>query len=316
MKKLIANAVALNFNVALFTFMVLAILGATTLKCDAQQNGGFENWSPQYTYENPDHWETMNILSVFSNPISAFKATGIDKHSGNYALKLKSVFLNNNPAPGGIHDTIGDVFIGKVVLSPPSLKLGTPYTGRPEKMEFWSKYVPVGIDMAGAFVLLQKWNGTTSDTIGFGDIRIDSTLTYTFFQININYHSTESPDTITIGFASSYKKSKARVGSTLYIDDVALTGWVGINESSMCGTDEKVKIFPNPARSEINILVQIDEADNVQVMDASGKLIDVYKIQNYNSNINTALFAEGFYFYYIRNDKNGILTKGKFTVAK
>ena len=292
------------------------ILASLILNVFSQPNGGFENWSTVLNYQTPDGWQTLNFLSIFSppNPLSAFKATGVDKHSGNYALKLKTIFVNNNPAPGSINDTIGYVFTGKVIVSPPSLKLGIPYVGRPEKLEFWAKYLPVGIDLAGVYVALLKWNGTSTDTIAYGDIIIDSTAIYTLFQIDLNYQSTSLPDTVIIGFASSYKESKARVGSMFYLDDVALTGWVGIDEKNIYS--DKVKLFPNPATDEINIFATIDEADNIQIIDVSGKLMGNYKIQNYNANINTGLFAEGVFFYEIRNNKNISLTKGKFYVIK
>ena len=305
MKKLITIIALLTFNFQLLT-----------VNCSAQLlNGDFEDWSPQYNFENPDHWETLNVLSLFSNPLSAFKATGIDKHSGNYALKLKTVCLSNNPAPQTIPDTIGYVFSGKINVSPPSLKLGIPFTARPKKMEFWSKYVPVGNDTGAISVVLQKWNGLKADTIADGYFRISTTLTYSLFQIYLHYYSAALPDTAITGFSSSYNRNIARIGSTLYVDDVALTGWVGIDESSMISTD-KVKLFPNPAVDNLNILLQIREADNVQVVDVSGKPIGVYKIQNYSTDINTSAFSEGFYFYEIRDKKNSILNKGKFTVVK
>jgi hypothetical protein len=118
-----------------------------------------------------------------------------------------------------------------------------------------------------------------------------------------------------IGFSSSYSKSLGRVGSILYIDDVALTGWVGIDESRISGTD-KIKVFPNPAKDDVTILAQIEEADNVQVIDASGKLAGVYKMLNHKVNINTSMFMEGIYFYVIRDNKERILTKGKFSITK
>jgi hypothetical protein len=298
---------------AVITFVFLTSLLSNAV---SQPNGGFENWSTEFNYQAPDGWQTLNFISVFAPPnsLSAFKATGVDKHSGNYALKLKTMFINNNPLPGTVYDTIGYVFTGKVNVSPPSLKFGIPYVGRPEKLELWAKYFPVGMDLAGVSISLQKWNGTSTDTIAYGDIIIDSTLIYTLFQINIVYQSTELPDTMIIGFTSSYKKSKARVGSTLYLDDVALTGWVGIDEQNIY--TDKVKVFPNPATDAISINAEIDEADNIQLIDVSGKLIGNYKIQNYNVNINTALFAEGIYFYEIRDNKNTPLTKGKFNVVK
>lgn len=291
-----------------------AILLTAISNGKAQANGGFENWITTSGMLEPSGWQTLNFLSVFVNPLSAFKAAGIDKHSGNYALKLQTVFLQHNPAPNILPDTTGGAFTGKVIVSPLSIKLGIPYTARPEKLEFWAKYIPVGNDIAGAFVLLQKWNGTGHDTIAYNDINFGSTSTYTLFQMNLNYHSTALPDTVTIGFSSSYVKLKARVGSTLYVDDVAFTGWVGIDEH--INYTDKVKIFPNPAKENITIDAQISEADNVQIDDVSGRLIGVYKIQNYSTNINTGVFAEGIYFYRIRDKNNKILTNGKFNVTK
>jgi hypothetical protein len=295
-------------------FIAVVFISAI-LNCNAQPNGGFENWSTQYTYENPDNWQTLNFVTLFGDPLSAFKATGVDKHSGNYALKLKTIFLNNNPVPGSLADTMGYVFTGKINTSPPSLNLGIPYTGRPEKLEFWSKYTPVGTDIAGISVVLKKWNGSGTDTIADGYLKIDTIISvYTFFQIYLTYHSTDLPDSVIIAFSSSYKKSIARVGSTLFIDDVALTGWVGINQYNLYAG--KIKVFPNPAKDNITINAQINEADNVQITDVTGNLTGVYKIQNYNANINTGAFAEGTYLYEIRDKVNKALTRGKFNVTK
>jgi hypothetical protein len=303
MKKLVFILIILTLNFELSTFI-----------CFAQPNGGFESWSIVNGNERPDNWQTLNFLSSFGNPVSAFKASGADKHSGDWALKLKTVYLINNPAPHTLQDSIGDIFTGKIILSPPSLKFGIPFTGRPEKLEFWCKYIPVGTDVAGAFALLQKWNGTKQDTIAYGDVKIYTTLTYTLFQINLDYHSTISPDTVTIAFSSSYSKLLVRAGSTLYIDDVVFTGWVGIDEHSVF--DDKVKIFPNPAKDNVTIHAQIDAADNMRVVDVSGKLTGEYKIQNYETIINTTVLAEGIYFFEIRDKKDGILTKGKFNVIR
>lgn len=292
------------------------MLTSAILKTLAQPNGGFENWSTIFNYQTPVSWQTLNFLSSFSppNPISAFKATGIDIHSGNYALQLKTIYINNNPAPNAIEDTVGIIFTGKVALNPPSFKYGFPYTGRPEKLEFWCKYIPVGSDKAGAIVFLQKWNGLSHDTIAKGEITISATVAYTLFQVDLTYHSAELPDTAAITFGSSKEKEEARVGSTLYLDDVAFTGWVGIDEQET--DNDKIKIFPNPASNAVNIIAHIDDANYIQVMDVSGKLLGKYELKNYKASINTVSFAEGIYFFQLFDKKDKILGKGKFNIIR
>ncbi len=282
----------------------------------AQPNGGFEDWSLLLGVLEPDNWQTLNFLSALDtlNPVSAFKATGLDKHSGYCAIKLKTVYLNNNPFPANIGDSTSGVFKAKLSFSPFGYKYGFPYTGRPEKLEFWSKYIPVGDDTAFALVILKKWNGFEIDTIAIGEININATPGYSMFKADLVYYSTELPDSAFIGFSSSKLPTTARINSTLYVDDVVFSGWVGINKYDK--NADAVKIGPNPARDNVNIRTLMEEADNVKVLDASGKLVGVYKIQNHEANINTGLFADGVYFYEIYNRKSRILVKGKFSVVK
>ena len=296
-------------------FLLIINCQLSIVNCNAQPNPGFENWTTTFGIEDPDNWQTFNFLALLSppNPLSAFKAIGVDVHTGNYALKLTTIQVINNPLPSQIHDSTSGAYTGKINLSPFSFNYGFPYTGRPQNFEFWAKYAPVGSDTAGAIVVLLKWNGVSHDTIAAGRININATSTYTLFQLPLTYILTEQPDSAAIVCFSSIALTK-RIGSTLFLDDLAFTGWVGIDQYDI--NTSKVKVFPNPATDNITINTQINEADNVQLIDASGKLISVYKIQNYTANINTGAFAEGIYFYNIRDKTNCILTKGKFNVIK
>lgn len=291
------------------------LIFAPTFQGKAQPNGGFENWSTVYSILEPDNWQTLNFVSLNPpNPLSAFRVTGIDKHSGNYALKLKTVYFDNNPFPSEIGDSTGAVFTGKITLSPFAYKYGFPYTGRPEKLEFWSKYTPVGGDTAGALVILKKWNGIESDTIAIGGANINETTGYSPFQADLVYYSDELPDSAVIGFAASKTPLTARLNSTLYVDDVIFSGWVGINQLDK--NADLVKIFPNPASNNVNILSSIEAADNIQVSDAAGKIVGRYKIRNCEVNINTSVFADGIYIFEIRDKKDRMLSKGKFNVVR
>ena len=297
-------------------FSILIIGFSFILNSMAQPNGGFENWHNEFSYQVPDSWQTYNFMSILTppNPLSATKATGIDVHSGNYALKLKTIYFNNNPLPAQIGDTSGITFIGKLTVTPFTLKYGFAYTDRPANLEFWSKYLPVGGDTGGCVVVFRKWNGISRDTVGYGAININLTTAYTLFQVPITYLSPEIPDTAFIVFASSKSPIIARQNSTLYVDDAAFTGWVGISKNKTL--ENKVKAFPNPTRNNITIRAEMEEVDNVQVFDSFGKICGNYKIQNNNSNVNTTMFTEGTYFYEIRNKKNLIIANGKFNIVK
>ena len=297
-------------------FFLLAMLFCFTalIKLAAQPNGGFENWSTEFSYEEPDEWQTLNPMSLTTppNPLCAFKAIGSDKHSGNYALKIKSVYMNHNLAPGIIPDTFGCAFKGIITVSPISFKPGYPYTGRPEKLEFWSKYFPVGNDSGRADVILKKWNGTHVDTVASGEIVIAGSPVYSKYEVNLVYRTSELPDSAVIAFFSS-DILNARVGSTLFVDDVLFTGWVGISDISK---PDKLKIYPNPAKEEITIETGTDGADNVRVISSIGSEIGVYGVDNQSAIIDVREFPGANYFFEIRNDKNKVLGAGKFSVVK
>jgi hypothetical protein len=297
-------------------FSIIAVLMVVIFNSIAQPNGGFENWNTTFNYQEPTGWQTLNFLTLTSppNPMSASKVSGIDAHSGNFALKIKTIYINNNPVPQAFDDSMGLVFTGKITISPPTYRYGFPCTQRPEKLSFWAKYLPVGNDLGDARVYLRKWNGSTYDTIAKGDLPIPATSVYTFYELSLIYYSNNFPDSAIVGFGSSKSKSMARPNSTIFVDDVAFTGSVAVNE--LHSDSKKVKVFPNPATNNITIQADIEEAENVQIADISGKVIGVYKINNSNVIINTASFASGNYFYKIINNKNSTLANGKFNVIK
>lgn len=297
---------------------VLICLLFYSLSCTIAQipNPGFENWEPEFFGEKPTGWQTLNFLSFLSNPPSAFKVSGIDKHSGNYALKIKSVYLHNNPMPSLIDDTMGVAFTGLINISPTSYKYGFPINQRYEKLTFWSKYFPVGEDEAGMKVQFTNWNGVKRDTIAEGEIIIYEQPTYSFFELNISdYYSNDVPDTAIIFFGSSRKSSVSRVGSTLYIDDLAFTGWVGIDES-LEQQKSSCKVFPNPAKDNVSFLTNNNDADAIEIKDVYGRTINTFVVYDKTITINTDFMAAGTYFYTLMDKDRKTISTGRFNVVK
>ncbi|MES2591133.1 MAG: T9SS type A sorting domain-containing protein [Bacteroidota bacterium] len=298
------------------TISIYLLFTSVIFIAKAQPNPGFEDWVNEYSYEVPQGWQTLNFMSLLTppNPISAFKAVALDKHSGNYALKLETVYFNNIPPQVQIADSTGGAYTGKITYSPPSNLQGFPYTSRPEKFEFWAKYSPVGNDTGRVSVILQKRNGTSIDTIAFCLMNIPATSDYTLFQLTIPYLSNAIPDTAAIGFGSSKNTETCRLGSTLFVDDMSFSGWVGIDEQNRDLT--KVDVFPNPARDRLNIKIHSTEAERVRVIDSSGRVVGLYKIVNNEVSINTTILSTGLSFYHITDKKGDVLAKGKFEVIR
>jgi hypothetical protein len=293
-------------------FIILFILNASIIY--AQNNGGFENWTIVNGKDEPDSWQTLNILSLFGNPVSAFKVGGTDKYSGNYALKIISVLMPVKILPQ-LPDTFGYAFNGKAIISPPSFISGMPYTTRPEKISFYTKYIPVGLDTGLIGVVLHRNTATVRDTIAFNREKILPNGTYTHYEINLNYRNNNIPDSIDIYFKPSSTDSVARrVGSALFIDDVALVNFVGVKENELYAS--KIKVFPNPTSDILAISVEIEEADKIEVTDDLGRTISFYKIQNYEAKINVNTYKNGNYYYKLLDKKNKPLTYGKFSVQK
>ena len=288
---------------------------ASIICCKSQPNPGFENWSQEFTYQEPDGWQTLNFLTMLSppNPQSAFRANGIEAHSGTSALKLQTVYLNNRPPQLEIGDSSGGAYTGKLIYSPLSVKQGFPYTGRPEKLQFWARYIPIGNDMGRAGVLLKKATQTGYDTVAFGLIYLSETTAYTLFEVELDYKTEELPDSAIIAFGTSKNSATARLGSTLFVDDVAFMGYVGVNE--LAEVTEKVQLFPNPASSQIHIKTGSSDAEYVRILDSSGKEIRTYTIKNNNLIISTDVYKNGIYFYEIRG-KNDLVHRGKLSVVK
>lgn len=295
---------------------IIGILFVLINGTSAQPNGGFENWSTEFSYETPDGWQTFNALiySTPPSPLSAFKVSGIDKYSGNYALKLKSVQVYNDVITNLFGDTAGGTYTGKIIYTPFAFKYGFAYAGRAEKLEFWSKYHPVGSDTAGAIVFFSKWTGTSTDTIAVGVISIPSTPIYSLFQMNLEYYSEQTPDSATIFFYTSQNAQRARLNSTLFIDDVLLSGWVAVDENKL--KTIRVKAFPNPASESITIEVQQADAAKVRITDVSGRLTGEYNLINKNIRIDTRNYSNGLFFYEVLESKGRALAKGKFNIVK
>src|ERR1051326_60517 len=311
----------------------LFISGAFVYASAQQPTWDFETWTGSGTSINPSKWISENhaiIPPIYNNPQSVFQATSPDIHGGTYAMKLSSVTMTSNPAPGQLPNPIGLAGTGTVSISPPKLIFGIPYTSRPNSMSFWYKYTPSAPDTAQCLVSL--WNGVTHDTIAYGFWKSGTAVgSYSQQTITLVYnpaYSTEMPDSMAVVFSStilfnpnySLCMNCGKAGSDLYVDDITFSGWNGINEHP---SSNDVIVYPNPASDYATIIADVNEAYSVNAYDLTGRKIssaNFYQMMSgmnrKETTFNTSSLSAGIYSLSIIDKNGNVIRNGKFSVVK
>ncbi|MCD4746817.1 MAG: T9SS type A sorting domain-containing protein [Bacteroidales bacterium] len=195
----------------LFIFIILFVVSQNSIS-QAISNSGFESWSNQTHFEDPDQFSSSNMfcIAAFTDP-NVIKIN--DAITGNYALKLVSVNTNEDPINGAI-------FIGypgdEMILG------GTPFAERPDSVTGYVKYDVKPGDTAYIAVLFKKlWQ-----PIGMCLVPFTGTQTeYQEFTASIQWMvPIITPDTLAVGILSSSLFGIPMPGSMLIVDNLQFIG--------------------------------------------------------------------------------------------
>src|ERR1017187_7258865 len=211
------------YQLNLIGFLCLSMISTRSL---AQiPNPGFENWTSGScfiinTYDDPDGWGSINVLTCPGGGFTCLQASGADAHSGTYALELTTINIFGQIAPGiiatGVINQTTRAVDGGFALTTP----------RPDKLIGWYKYLPAPPDTF--FIGMDVYSSTTTGPIiGMGSITGTSTVsTYTKFIVDIPYTSGATPDSAKITILSSPGQN-GTPGTELFVDDLALVSCAG-----------------------------------------------------------------------------------------
>ena len=267
---------------------LLLVSSISTAQNAATPNAGFENWTQNLNYWNPNNWNNLNSQTAILGVFTCTRATGADVHSGTYAIKLttKSVFtLTAN----GIAST------ATLITSPPyGVTGGIPYTERPDSIVGWYKYTPANPSDSGfvQFVLL----GASNDTIGFVKFNSPNTpvTSYTRFSKAITYFSPNTP-ALSYWILSSSDGVNPVVNSSIIIDDLDLI----FNPSSVNETKEedKIHLVSNLIHDYLQVNNQSEKEMELNVIDNSGRVVSTFLASTGISQFNIQHLRSGIYFY-------------------
>lgn len=284
--------------------LFIAFVGAlSTLNAQTFPNGGFENWTNQVTYEDPQYWTGMNMMTMFGAEETAIKST--QAHSGTYALKL--ITSISDIGNDGEMDTLpGILMLGTADILNGTGTTGYAFTHRPDSLIGWYKLVSPDNSPFHMEFSSTKWDAGSGspETIGAANYEGQASSTYKRFSVPITYSSSAQPDTILCFIGTS---TDGAAGNELYLDDL------GFIYNSTAGIQEQtaqIKLFPNPVNTQLTI--QSDRPiQQIFVKDVQGKQIFEGNSNTEFYQLETGDLTPGVYFCEL-NFSNGSSQRLKF----
>jgi len=247
-------------------FFIATMIACGSLNAQQIPNAGFENWNNFGTYEDPNEWSSLNMLSLLGGPIVISKST--DAHSGTYALRSETVItdLGQDGEPDTI---IGVITLGAFNMSTFEVASGAPFTGRPDSLVGWYKLTSPTNSPCYMLTTTSKWNSSMSSQVGIGGAAFmgDSSSTYKRFSVPFEYDSNELPDSLQFFIVNAQDDNE--VNNILLVDDLQFiyNSTAAIHENNQLFT-----ISPNPATDFINI-ESTAAIESVEIVDLNGKIV-------------------------------------------
>ncbi len=285
---------------------------------DTLPNLNFENWTSYaggiYLEPSGGVWTTANQIALLGMPQTTLKTT--DAESGTYAAEMITKQTTITSPPTLLTGTLATGVFNTTATPPANLQLGQPFTGRPVSFTGWYKYVNNDGDSCAIYAILSKWNGSSREKVGEAKLQntTDSVTTYTQFNLPFVYYSPDTPDTISMVFASSAGGASmvGHVGSTLFIDNINLSYTNGINE--LPTQLLKIKCFPVPSNSAVNFVLERNIIDgSLKIFNELGSEVKTLNVSNKSFSVPVDDFSKGKYTYQVY-EKNSIINSGSFLV--
>ena len=181
-------------------------------------NGGFENWSTDYYFDEPNFGITTNLQSFYLTQAGNVQKS-TDAYAGNFAAKLTTVGTTADTLPGV-------VFIG--TPNGNDILGGIPVSVRPDSLICYAKFNIQPNDTGAILVAFKKLG--MPNAIGSARILFTGTQsTYQYYSAAINWIDPFTvPDSL-VGFftSSSINGNPAIPGSELFLDNVGFVGALG-----------------------------------------------------------------------------------------
>jgi len=267
-------------------------------------NTDFELWT-NISIAEPQGWTTYNtdVYTHFGKKLQAEKTT--DKYLGTYALKLTTLYVDNNSSVSSITNGSNSQsgYFG-----------GIPFNRQIDTLIGYYKYTPSGPDSAYVNIGFSK----AGSTFDYKNKWLLPASSYTYFELPFTL--SQAPDTARIDIASSkWPVLSTYNGSQLILDELRWKSIVtGVPENSKRSLQHTV--FPVPAKNYVDISLVLEQpaALELSIYDSNGKCVYKNTPGQYPTGknvirINTGSLSSGNY-YYTLTDTDRQMGSGKIVV--
>ena len=237
---------------------------------DSISNRSFEYWNTN----SPEFWETTNI---FLPPELYNCSKTNDSYEGDFALKLKSVKIDESVVPGV-------ATLGHIVLY--DTEGGIPYTGMPTAFRAFIKHPSSGDNI---MIAIEFFNKGTAIGGGFFQTT-DSLPDYTEIVVPITFSKVSNPDTLNITIVTDMNIP----GSTLIIDNLSFD--IQTSYDQQTNDNEEILVYPNPASKEFFIQFPVGKRYEVAIMNSCGTIMENRSCSSAKEKFDVDSYPSGLYF--------------------
>ncbi|MFH0893205.1 MAG: hypothetical protein V2A54_02115, partial [Bacteroidota bacterium] len=190
----------------LFLLLAMATTSANAFS-QAIQNSSFENWSPVVYFQDPDLYNTSNLMGYLSADTSTVLRT-TDHIQGSYGCRLQTFTGSNNDTINGI------AYTG--LPSPGGISGGIPFTVKADSIYGFFKH-NIQPNDTGMYAVIFKNNGSI---LGIGSIQFTGVqTTFVLKKSKVTWLLPFSPDSVVIILASSNINNHMAVPGSILIAD-------------------------------------------------------------------------------------------------
>jgi hypothetical protein len=299
-KLLFPKLISMRLSLTTFKLSLLFLLtGLAVNFITAQQNGGFENWSPSgspppFDWKFPTGWTTTNATTEF---ITAGVTRNTYHYSGEFAAQIKTLNIFGTY-------TRSQLALGNCKLDYPHYQVkawtgGEALSMLPQKVSFFYQ-LTIGdpVEYAVADILIKHPNGSSSpDTVFYQSVKLPAVDIYTEVNVPIPEAGINiATDSIVILFSSNDTNEIAP--NILYVDDVSID-FVSATDPGQL-KNEAMVLYPNPVRSGeiLNIVFPENKIHDLKILDLTGRIAggccDIIVEENY-ARLGPVHLASGIY---------------------